>query len=151
MTIHSVLSTSRMTDFIEFYPISLWHFKNNFIYLLFIAVQAFPSCSKQASHCSGFSYCGARAPGRSGFGSCGSQALKHRCNVMVCRLSCYEACEIFPDQGSNLCSLHWKADSLPLRSREDSPFDIWHWTFLMTRGIATKRPEIGRLSGKVWR
>ena len=25
------------------------------------------------------------------------------------------ACGIFPDQGSNLCSLHWQADSQPLR------------------------------------
>ena len=26
-------------------------------------------------------------------------------------LSCSVACGIFPDQGSNLCSLHWQADS----------------------------------------
>ena len=30
------------------------------------------------------------------------------------RLSCSAACGIFPDQGSNLCPLHWQADSLPL-------------------------------------
>ena len=24
------------------------------------------------------------------------------------------ACDIFPDQGSDLCPLHWRADSLPL-------------------------------------
>ena len=29
-------------------------------------------------------------------------------------LSCSEMCGIFPDQGSNLCLLHWQADSLPL-------------------------------------
>ena len=29
-------------------------------------------------------------------------------------LSCSEACEIFLDQGSNLCLLHWLADSFPL-------------------------------------
>ena len=28
--------------------------------------------------------------------------------------SCSVACGIFPDQGSNLCSLHWQADSQPL-------------------------------------
>ena len=28
--------------------------------------------------------------------------------------SCSEACGIFPDQGSNPCSLHWQADSQPL-------------------------------------
>ena len=29
--------------------------------------------------------------------------------------SCSVACEIFPDQGSNPCPLHWQADSQPLR------------------------------------
>ena len=29
--------------------------------------------------------------------------------------SCSAACGIFPDQGSNPCSLHWQADSQPLR------------------------------------
>ena len=29
--------------------------------------------------------------------------------------SCSVACGIFPDQGSNLCRLHWQADSQPLR------------------------------------
>ena len=28
--------------------------------------------------------------------------------------SCSEACEIFPDQGLNLCPLHWQVDSYPL-------------------------------------
>ena len=29
--------------------------------------------------------------------------------------SCFAACGIFPDQGSNPCPLHWQADSQPLR------------------------------------
>ena len=29
--------------------------------------------------------------------------------------SCSVACGIFPDQSSNLCPLHWQADSQPLR------------------------------------
>ena len=29
--------------------------------------------------------------------------------------SCSAACGIFPDQGSNLCPLHWQADSQSLR------------------------------------
>ena len=55
------------------------------------------SCSVWASHCSGFSCCRAQAQQlwRTGF-------------------SCSAACGIFPDQGSNLCLLHWWADSLPL-------------------------------------
>ena len=35
--------------------------------------------------------------------------------VVAHRLSCSAACGIFPDQGSNPCSLHWQADSQPLR------------------------------------
>ena len=31
--------------------------------------------------------------------------------VVACGLSCPAACGIFLDQGSNLCFLHWQADS----------------------------------------
>ena len=34
------------------------------------------------------------------------------------------ACGIFPDQGWNPCSLHWQADSEPLR-HQGSPFFFW--------------------------
>ena len=34
--------------------------------------------------------------------------------VVAHGLSCSTACGIFPEQGSNLCLLHWQADSLPL-------------------------------------
>ena len=34
--------------------------------------------------------------------------------VVAHGLSCSVACGIFPGQGSNLCLLHWQADSLPL-------------------------------------
>ena len=37
--------------------------------------------------------------------------------------SCSAACGIFPDQGSNPCSLHWQADSQPLR-HQGSPLCI---------------------------
>ena len=78
----------------------------------------FSSCSEQkllsswgvwASHCGGCSYWGAWAPVVVGPGleSIGSVAVVHR-------LSCSEACGIFPDRGSNLCLLHWQIDSLPL-------------------------------------
>ena len=62
------------------------------------------------------SSCGTRAPGRVGSAVGGMQALSLRCvcSVVVAhRLSCFAACGIFPDQGSNPCPLHWKADSLP--------------------------------------
>ena len=39
-------------------------------------------------------------------------ALGARASVVVAHgLSCSVACGIFPDQGSNTCSLHWQADS----------------------------------------
>ena len=39
--------------------------------------------------------------------STGSRALV----AVACGLSCSTACEIFPDQGSNPCPLHWQVDS----------------------------------------
>ena len=54
-----------------------------------------------------------------GFSSCGMQAsvvvdrrLQSARSVVVAhRLSCSAACGVFPDQGLNLCPLHWQADS----------------------------------------
>ena len=57
------------------------------------------SCSVKASHCSDFSCCRAQP--------LGMQALV----VGAHRLSCFMACGIVPDQGWNLCPLHWQVDS----------------------------------------
>lgn len=38
--------------------------------------------------------------------------------AVLLRRSCSVACGIFPDQGSNLCPLQWRADALPLDHRE---------------------------------
>ena len=43
--------------------------------------------------------------------------------VTVHRLSCSAACEIFLDQGLNLCLPHWQVDSLPL-NHQGSPRKI---------------------------
>ena len=43
--------------------------------------------------------------------SCGSWALEHGLNSVACGLSCSVACGILSNQGSNLCLLHWQADS----------------------------------------
>ena len=54
-----------------------------------------------------------------GLSSCGSWALEHR----LSRGGAWAysvACETFLDQGSNLCLLHWQADSLPL-SHQGNP------------------------------
>ena len=98
-------------------------FKFLFIYLwrrVFVAARSFLQlwragatlhCSEQASHCGGFSCCGAQGLGTQasvvvahGLQSAGSVVVAHR-------LSCSAACGIFPDQGSNLCPLHWQAHS----------------------------------------
>ena len=58
--------------------------------------------------------------------------------VVVHGLSCSTAGGIFPDQGSNLCPLHWQADSYPLRYQGSPapsllngkfPFIIFFMTF----------------------
>ena len=44
-----------------------------------------------------------------------STGSRHAGSVIVANgPSCSAACGIFPDQGSNLCPLHWQADSQPL-------------------------------------
>ena len=51
-----------------------------------------------------------------------------RASIVVVRgLSCSSVCGTFPDQGSNLCLLHWQAVSLPL-SHQGSPS---YWVLLM--------------------
>ena len=52
-----------------------------------------------------------------------STGSRHAGSVVVAHgLSCSVACGILPDQGSNLCPLHWQADSQPLR-HQGSPKD----------------------------
>ena len=52
--------------------------------------------------------------------------------------SCSAACGIFADQGSNLCPLHWQADSQPLR-HQGSPLWLliipWIWSFTCGLGL----------------
>ena len=84
---------------------------------VFIAEWALPSCSKwgllpsysaRASHCGGFSGCRAQAlgAGASVVAVCGSVVAAPRLSstssaVVAQGLSCYAACGIFWDQGSN--------------------------------------------------
>ena len=44
--------------------------------------------------------------------------------VVAHGLSCFAACGIFPDQGSNPCPLHWQADSQPLRHQGSPPLPL---------------------------
>ena len=50
-----------------------------------------------------------------GLSSCNSQAPE--CGLIVAQgLSCPTACGIFPEQGSNLCPLHWLTTGPPWKS-----------------------------------
>ena len=49
-----------------------------------------------------------------GLNSCCFWALGHSLIVVAHGLRCSAACEIFPDQGSHLCLLHWQVGSSPL-------------------------------------
>ena len=55
-----------------------------------------------------------------GFSSCGVRASV----VVAHRVSCSKACGIFSDQGSNLCPLHWQADSY-LLCHQGSPCSFY--------------------------
>ena len=48
--------------------------------------------------------------------------------------SCSAAYGIFPDQGSNLCPLHWQADSQPLR-HQGSPIYLFELVFSFSSDI----------------
>ena len=84
---------------------------------------AFPSCCERGLLfvvCVGFSLrwlllCSTSSI-HLGFRSCSAHGLRS----VVHRLSCSKACGVVPDLGSNLCSLHWQADSL-LLSHQGSP------------------------------
>ena len=70
--------------------------------------RGYRSCA-QASHYRGFSCCGAWAPGCAGLCNCSMRSI-----VVARGPTSLRACGIFLDQGSNLCLLYWKVDSLPL-------------------------------------
>ena len=58
---------------------------------------------------------------------CGTQILQLWCAgsvVPACGLSCSAACEIFPDQGSNLCTLHCEVASYHWTIKESAPQNI---------------------------
>ena len=91
-------------------------FINLFIYLwlcwVFVSVRGLSLVVASGGHSS--SRCAGLSPSRplllrsTGSRRTGSAIVAHG-------LSCSAACGIFPDQGSNLCPLHWQADSQPLR------------------------------------
>ena len=49
---------------------------------------------------------------------------------MADKLSCSTAYGIFPDQGLDLCLLHWQVDSYPLYHQGSPPFNLYLSTYL---------------------
>ena len=92
----------------------------------------------QASHCRGFLLQSTSSRAR-GFSTCGSWAVEQSSTVVAQGLSCSSACGIFPDQGPNVCLLHWQADSLPL-SYQGSPMMV---NFMCQLHWAMGYPDIG--------
>ena len=98
---------------------STFFFFNNIFYLfiyfwlcwVFVSVQGLSLVVASGGHCS--SQCAGLSLSRplllrsTGSRRAGSVVVAHG-------PSCSAACEIFPDQGSNPCPLHWQADSQPL-------------------------------------
>ena len=106
-------------------------FKHYFIYLwlcwVFVSVRGLSLVAASGGHsssrCAGFSL-----PRPLPLRSTGSRRTG---SVIVAREpSCSAACGIFPDQGSNLCPLHWQADSQPLRHQGSPDLEILYmpWT-----------------------
>ena len=69
----------------------------------------------------------------------GAFRLQSAGSVVVAEgLSCFVACEIFPDKGSNLCRLHWHVDSYPQCHQGSSSNLLFFLSFFLnpdTRGI----------------
>ena len=92
-----------------------------YLYLCWVFVSArglslvAPSGGHSSSRCAGLSLSRPLLLRSSGSRCAGSVV------VVAHRPSCSAACGIFPDQGSNLCPLHWQVDSQPLRHQGSPP------------------------------
>ena len=101
---------------------------------LVAVIEGYSGCSAQASRWGGFSYFGAPTLGTQasvvferGGGAWVQQRRLSSCGgkktiVVVHGLNCFKAREIFWDQGSNPCLLHWKVDS----EHQGSPSQYFH-------------------------
>ena len=100
-------------------------------------------CGARVSHFSDFC-CRAQAQEHVGFSSCSllAQQVQLTGSVVVAqRLNCPVACEIFLDQGSNLCSLYWQIDSLPL-DRPPGKSEKSNFLFLFKQQVTVSNPQI---------
>ena len=87
-----------------------------FIYLIYLVLAALGLCCctllSLVAESRGYSSLQCTPSHCGGFSCWGAWALGSRDSVVVAHgLSWSEACGIVPDQASNLCPLHWQADS----------------------------------------
>ena len=93
-----------------------------------------------------------------GLRSCGFLALKARNTgsvVVLHGLRCSPVCRVFPDQGSNLCLLHWQGDSLLLRHQGRQKTLCFHFLFCMLRkgslgGSVVRSPPAMQETQEMW-
>ena len=90
---------------IIFYFWLCWVFLSVLGLSLVMSRGSYSRCAVQASHCDDFSWCRSQA-----LGSWASAVAEHR-------FSCPVSCGIVPDQGSNMCPLHWQANSTGPREK----------------------------------
>ena len=89
--------------------------------------RAFSSCGERGpllSRCAGLSLSQPLLLWSTGSRRAGSVVVAHG-------PGCSAACGIFPDQGSNLCPLHWQADSQPLRHQGSPTFFFYYNQFII--------------------
>ena len=87
----------------------LYAYASFWLHRVFTAAWAVSGCSEQGLHCS--CSCGMRTPcGGCSWGRSRTLGTQESV-VVVCGLSCSATCEIFSEQGSNPCPLHWQTES----------------------------------------
>ena len=80
--------------------------------------------------------------GAHGLGSCSSGLYSTGSIVVALGLSCSKAREIFPEQGLNLCPLHWQVHSYPLdHQRSHAKSDLIHVKHLLSLGGWDKKKK----------
>ena len=109
----------------SFFFFNFYFFFYLWLFWVFVSVRGLSPVAASGGHsssrCAGFSLSQPLLLRSTGSRCAGSVVVAHG-------LSCSAACGIFPDQGSNPCSLHWQADSQPLL-HQGSP-SLWYLSSL---------------------
>ena len=118
-------TSSPLNLFFFFKEIGVYLFIYLFIYFwlcwVFVSVRGLSLVAASGGHssswCAGLSLSWSLLLRSTGSRCAGSVVVAHG-------PSCSGACGIFPDQGSNLCTLYWQADSQPLHHQGSPPLNL---------------------------